>query len=406
MPWSHVYGQTAELHALLSTGSTLALTTREQILENIKLVRPTLIVSVPMLFNRVHDAVHKNIAEGSAIKRFAFNMAISVARERNELLENHKPVSSWLALKHKIADKIVLSQIRARLGGRVRYMAAGGAATSVQVLRFFEDIGIPIVEGYGLTETSPIICASSTSWVTRKTGTVGVPLPGLVVKIVNPETLEDLPSGDGEICVSGPSVMVGYRKNEKANEEVFFMKDGKRFFRTGDMGHWADGKYLQLTGRIKEQFKLLNGKYVVPAPLEDKLCRSSYIAQALLYGDNRPFTVALLVPNTVEIRSWAKKKKIEGADSIDLMKLIQIEAVNSLISAEVRNLSASLKSYERPTRWAIVSEAFSQENQMMTPKLSLRRNNIIKAHLPLIESLYTGQEGYFTGLSQQRESIV
>jgi long-chain acyl-CoA synthetase len=274
------------------------------------------------------------------------------------------------------------------------YDILGGAATSLPVLRFFEDIGIPIVEGYGLTESSPIICASTTSWINRKTGTCGVPLSGVTVKIVNPETLEDVVSGDGEICVAGPNVMVGYRNNAKANAEAFFVKDGMRFLRTGDIGQWDGGKFLRITGRLKEQFKLLNGKYVVPIPLEDTLCRSQYIAQALLYGDNRPFTVALIVPNAAEIRLWAGKNQIHGADSIDLAMLIQNKAVHSLITSEITKKTSALKSYERPARWAVVIEAFSQENQMMTPKMSLRRNNIIKAYLPLIESIYSGKDGY------------
>lgn len=394
LPWSHLYGLAVELNALLSTGSTLAITTREQILENIKLVRPTLIVSVPMLFNRVYDGVHKAIAEASALKRVLFDLSISIARERNELLENHKSVGAWLEFKHKMADKIVLSKIRDKMGGRVRYMGAGGAATSLPVLRFFEDIGIPILEGYGLTESSPIICASTTSWINRKIGTCGVPLSGVIVKILNPETLEDVISGDGEICVAGPNVMVGYHNNARANAEVFFIKDGMRFLRTGDIGRWHDDKFLRVTGRLKEQFKLLNGKYVVPIPLEDTLCRSPYITQALLYGDNRPFTVALIVPNAAEIRLWAEKHQIHGAKSIDLVTLMQNEGVHSIVTSEIMKQTSTFKSYERPVRWAVVVEAFSQENHLMTPKLSLRRNHIVQAYISLIEGLYTGKDGF------------
>ena len=198
----------------------------------------------------------------------------------------------------------------------MKFFAAGGAATSLTVLQFFEDIGIPICEGYGLTETSPVISSGSVNmepgantFETRRLGCVGVPLKGNTVRIIDPHTLA--PKGDdeeGEICQAGANVMTGYRNNKAANEEVFFHADGKKFFRTGDLGKMVEGKFLKVTGRIKEQFKLENGKYVVPAPLEDAITRSQFIAQSLLFGDNKPHTTCLIVPDILALREWGAKK--------------------------------------------------------------------------------------------------
>jgi long-chain acyl-CoA synthetase len=191
-------------------------------------------------------------------------------------------------------------------------MGAGGAATSLPVLQFFEDIGIPIMEGYGLTETSPVITAGSVDFANRRLGTVGVPIRGVDVKIVDPATLQPLPSDtDGEITVTGPIVMKGYRNNQKANDEVFFQLNGQRYFRTGDLGRMVEGKFLKITGRIKEQFKLENGKFVVPAPLEDIFSRGPMLLQSFLYGENKKFTILLVVPNYIEVEKWAKAKHPE-----------------------------------------------------------------------------------------------
>jgi long-chain acyl-CoA synthetase len=185
--------------------------------------------------------------------------------------------------------------------------------------------------------------------------------------------------------------MLGYRNNPKANDEVFFYKDGKRYFRTGDMGRMVEGKFLKITGRIKEQYKLENGKYVVPAPLEDDITRSQFIAQALLYGDNKKFNIAVIVPDIVELRGWMARQPhfVHGDGEMELKDLLNHEEVRKLLNAELAHVCSTMKSYERPLRWAAIFEPFSQENQMLTPKMSLRRNNVIKAYGTLIAELYS-----------------
>ena len=392
LPWAHVFGQTCELHCLIGTGSALGIVEkRELILESIGMIKPSILCSVPVLFNRVFDGVHKKMNSESPLKQKLFHAALKISREKNQLLEEGKSIGAWLNFKHKIVDKIVLSKIRDRLGGNLKLIISGGAAASLPVLQFFEDIGIPVCEGYGLTETSPVITSNLIGWKNRRLGTAGVALPSIDLRIVDPETKEDMPPGkDGEICAAGPNIMTGYRNNPKANDEVFFYKDGKKFFKTGDLGRIVDGKFLKITGRIKEQYKLENGKYVVPAPLEDAIVRSQFVAQAFLYGDNKIFNVALIVPDFIELKPWAEKKGISFTDDASLIKN---DEVLNLLKNEIITSTTLMKSYERPSRFMLLSEPFSQENQMLTPKMSLRRNNVLAVYKNLVDGMYSQKLG-------------
>jgi len=413
LPWAHIYGQSTELHSMISAGCAIAIVpNREQILECISIVKPTLMFSVPILFNKVYDGVNAAMKAQSPVVQFLYRLALRTARERNHRLEFNQPVGAFLNWRWKVLDKIVLKKVRERLGGNLQRMGAGGAATSLPVLQFFEDIGIPVIEGYGLTETAPIITAGSVDFSNRRLGCVGVPLPGQDVRIIDPNTNEVLGNDtDGEIVASGPNVMKGYRNNPKANEEVFLQIDNKRFFRTGDLGRLVEGKYLKITGRIKEQFKLENGKFVVPAPLEDIFSRGPMILQSFLYGDNKKYTILLIVPNFIEIENWAKAKHPDllpflpkdvknvadlgknDEENTKLLKLYQSDAFIKKVSYEIVRHSKHAKSYERPLKWYPLLSAFTQENQMMTPKMSLRRKNVIDAYQKILDGLYQGEVG-------------
>lgn len=420
LPWAHVYGLQSELNAGVWNGCQMALVpTREQIVECIGIVKPEIIVSVPALFNRIYDGVFKNVRGESPLKQKLINYALQTARKRNELLEFGKSVSPLLEFKFKLFDKVVFSKIRAKMGGRLEAFAAGGAATSLPVLHFFEDIGVPILEGYGLTETSPIITCSGVDWDLRRLGTVGVPIRDVTVRIIDPATMEELPSDtDGEVTCHGPNVMKHYRNNQEANDEVFFHVGDKRFFRTGDMGRMVEGKFLKITGRIKEKYKLENGKYVVPAPLEDVYGRSPFIAQNFLYGDNRPKNILLIVPDWTEVTAFLKAAKdpslvelIPHAEKMIIvpgqpapvlseeetnsgLAVFDHTAVQEAVSESLTKVGDSTKSYERPYRWQPLASPFTAENQMLTPKMSLRRNNVIKIYESLIEEVYDGSKGY------------
>jgi long-chain acyl-CoA synthetase len=184
--------------------------------------------------------------------------------------------------------------------------------------------------------------------------------------------------------------MKGYRKNQEANDEVFFYIDGKRFFKTGDLGRMVDGKFLKITGRIKEQFKLENGKYVVPAVLEDQVSRAPLILQTVIYGDNRAHCIALIVPDMVELRSWAEA---EGMASLSDTEVMESDKLKEKMSKDIAESSYAMKSFEKPLKWIYTLEPFSQENQLLTPKMSLRRNHVLKIYLPQIEEVFAGKAG-------------
>jgi len=392
LPWAHVFGQTAELHSAILNGASMGIVpNREAILESFLLVKPTILVSVPALFNRIYDGVMSKISQASPLKQKLFNVARSAKRDYNSDLEFGIEPGFMKTMKAKLADKIVFSKIRETFGGRLRWSAAGGAATSLEVAQFFEDMGVPICEGYGLTETSPVISSCSSSWKYRRLGCSGVPLQDVDVRILDPVTLEEVPLGEeGEVTCAGPNVMLRYRNNQAANDEVFIHKFGKKFFRTGDLGKIHDGRFLKLTGRIKEQYKLENGKYVVPAPLEDMLCRSRFVLQSFIYGDNEKYNVCLIVPDPIELEAWAKSHKIEGSTEELLTKPEVIE----LLSEEIGKAAQVMKNYEQPRRWTFLPGPFTQENQMLTPKMSVRRKGVLEAYGNQIEELYASTSGY------------
>jgi long-chain acyl-CoA synthetase len=230
-------------------------------------------------------------------------------------------------------------------------------------------------------------------------GTVGLKLPDTDVRIIDPSTEADVPDGsDGEIIVSGQNVMKGYHNNQKANAEVFLYKDGKRYFRTGDQGRWIDGKFLKITGRIKEQYKLENGKYVVPTIVEDAINRSLFVAQSLVYGDNKPYNIVLIVPEFNDLQKWLyMKDPAVGLLPVSTLEekriLISHPFVVQLLSDEIVSTSVCLKGYEKPRAWAALLDPFSQENQLLTPKMSIRRGNAIKMYSDLVNDIYSGKQG-------------
>jgi len=404
LPWAHVFGMTCDLHALMASGSSGAIVpSREAILECFQLVKPSAMSSVPLLFNKVFDNFHKTVNAESPLKKKIVSAAFKVARERNHRLEFGQPVGFLLEKQYQLADKVVFSKVREKLGGNMQYLGSGGAGTPLPVLHFFEDIGVPICEGYGLTETSPVITASMVGWKDRRLGCVGRPLKGVTLRIIDPSSMHEVEHGqEGEICVSADSVMVGYRNNPQANDEVFFYQDGKRFFRTGDLGIIVDHKYLKITGRLKELYKLENGKYIVPAPLEDILCRSLFISQAMITGANKHFNVAVIVPDYAEIMKWAAHHNIATIDFNDkhnypaLVNFMNEDRIARLMTSEIVQACSAMKSYERIHIWSAIAEPFSQENQMLTPKMSLRRNNVAKVYQHLIDDMYEGKGGHRT----------
>lgn len=385
LPWAHSFGQTCELHCLMSMGAAIGIAESvPKLIENLAEVRPTLLFSVPRVFNRIYDALQKRMQEDSAVKRFLFNKGIDVARRRRALEEEGKR-SPWLDAQYKFFDSVVFSKVRARFGGRLKYAFSGGAALSREVAEFIDDMNILVYEGYGLTETSPIATANFPGTNNRKIGTIGKPIPGVSIYICDEQQNPLADEQDGEIVVVGPNVMKGYYNRPDADEEVLTTVDGKRAFRTGDMGRRGSDGFIRITGRFKEQYKLENGKYVSPSPLEEQMKLSGYISQAMLFGFNKPHNIAVVVPDFESLEKWAKQQGIQDTTP---QALVRNPDVEKLIQDEIVKFATDLKNYERPHRVLLVTDEFTPENDMLTPSLKLKRRNVIAQYEKQIDELY------------------
>jgi long-chain acyl-CoA synthetase len=384
LPWAHVFGQTVELHTLFSTGASMALCPSvNEIMGDLADVKPTLLFSVPRIFNKIYTAVQQQLSTKPAPLQFLVREAFKItAKERSGVRLKLRE----LALLEAV-DKLVFQKVRGRLGGRLKYAFSGGAALSRDVAEFIDSLGIIVYEGYGLTETSPIATANTPG--ARRIGSVGLPIPGVHVEI-DPATVEwkaeetGKPArAEGEIVVYGHNVMKGYLKRPEENAAVF-TKDGG--FRTGDMGYIDAQGFLFITGRIKEQYKLENGKYVAPTPLEEQIKLSPYVLNAMVYGDNRPFNVALVVADLPAVKGWARDNQLSLPG--DTESLLKDTRVRALFRKEIDKHGAEFKGFERIGDFALIADDFTGENGMLTPSLKLKRRKVVETYGALLEQLY------------------
>jgi len=383
LPWAHSYGQTCELWSLMGHGASMGICRGVPlILEDLQLVKPSLLYSVPTLYKRVFDGVNNMVNTANPIRRGLIQKGLTLGAEKARLEKLNQSLSGLQAWQHGVIDKVVLSKIRAKFGGNLRVGFVAGAACPAEIIHFMDNIGIPVCEGYGLTETAPVISISAPE--DRKIGTVGKAVGGVDCYAVSPETGERLPPGEeGEMVCTGPNVMMGYHNKPEATAEVITMdKEGKRVFHTGDLGKVDRDGFIYITGRLKEQFKLENGKYVVPTPVEEAIGMSRFIAQFVLCGANRPYNVCMITPDVPVI---AGELKIDESEVTD-----DNERVKDLIKAEIMAMSAAgnLKKFEIPQKFRFSREPFTVENQMQTPKLSIRRHMVMKTYESEINGMY------------------
>ena len=368
LPWAHSFGQTVELHGLFSMGASLAIAESvEKILDNLTETKPTLLFSVPRIFNKLYAAVQKQISTKPAVIQSMVKSALATRAKQRKGEE----VSLGEGLILALTDKVVFSKVRAKFGGELKYAFSGGAAISTEVAEFIDSLGVTVYEGYGLTETSPIATAN---WPNnRKIGSVGKPIPGVTVKITD----------DGEIVVYGPNIMQGYHNRKEENDAVL-MPDGG--FKTGDMGKIDDEGFVYITGRLKEQYKLENGKYVVPTPLEEQLKLSAYVLNVMVHGDNKPYNVALIVANVPAVKEWGKDN---GVSDSDPEKLLANPKVRALFKKELEHYGEKFKGFEGVKDFALISEDFTTDNGMLTPSLKVKRRKVFERYESLLESLYS-----------------
>ncbi len=378
LPWAHVFGQVCELHALLSLGGSMGLCeSTNKIIDNLAEVQPTVLMSVPRIFNKIYQSVQKQISEQPGpVQAVVKSALLATAKERaGERLSIKEHVMLTLA------DKVVFSKVRARFGGRLRYAFSGGAAISKDVAEFIDSLGVKVYEGYGLSETSPIATANYPG--ERRIGSVGRAMPGVRIEIDGKVTTSDRSDRvEGEIIVYGPNVMKGYLNRPEENAQVFTPDGG---FRTGDQGYLDAHGYLHITGRIKEQYKLENGKYVVPSPLEETLKLSPLVLNAFVYGDNKPFNVALLVANLDAVRKLATALGVTGTSDA---ALLASEQVRELFKKDLAKSAEAFKGFEAVKAFALVSEDFTTDNGLLTPSLKVKRRKVFEKYEAQLLALY------------------
>ncbi|XXY51871.1 long-chain fatty acid--CoA ligase [Sorangium sp. So ce269] len=374
LPWAHSFGHTCELHVMITGGASMALSESvDKIVANLGEVHPSVLMSVPRIFNRIYEGVQKQMTEKPAVIQGLFRAGLRAAAKRGK----GEPLNLVERLALAAADRVIFSKIRAKFGGKLRYAISGGAALAYEVAEFVDALGITVYEGYGLTETAPVAAVNYPG--SRRLGSVGKPIPGVKIVIDRSETHDPR---QGEIVIYGPNVMKGYHRRDEENKAAFTEDGG---FRTGDLGYLDEEGYLFVTGRIKEQYKLENGKYVAPAPIEEKLKLSPLINNAMVHGDNRLFNVALIVPELTALTEWARG---EGLTFESPEAMLEHPRVVARVQAEVDKCTSGAKGFEKIKKIALTAEDFTAENGMLTPTLKLKRRVVLQKYGPALEALY------------------
>jgi long-chain acyl-CoA synthetase len=370
LPLCHILERMAGFYAMLGAGATIAYAERlETVADNAGEVHPTVIIGVPRFYEKVYARTMENGMAQPPLRRAMFFWALRGASRAAALRLARQPVPPLLALHARIADRLVGGKVRARVGGHLRFCVSGGAPLAPKVMEFFFAVGIPVIEGYGLTETSPVICLNRLGEETP--GSVGPVVPGVEMKI----------GAEGEILTRSRSVMRGYFRNEAATKAA--LADG--WFHTGDVGRVDDQGRLFITDRIKDLLVTSGGKKVAPQPIEAKLKTSKWVSEAVLIGDQRPFVVCLLVPNLANLeaesraRGWPARSPAEICARPEARALFQplIEAVNS-----------DLAPFEQIKTFALLPRELSADDGELTPTLKVRRRIVLEHFRDLIESLY------------------
>lgn len=372
LPLSHAFERMAGHFAMLHSGATINYAeSRDTVAADLLEVRPTIVLAVPRFYEKIYASVLGLADRGGALRRrfFFWSRRIGYSWAEHRLKGKQVPLS--LRFRYALADRLVFAKLRSRTGGRIRYFVSGGAPLSPEVGWLFFAAQLPILEGYGLTETSPVVSVNPLE--APKISTVGKPLPGVEVKIAD----------DGEILVRGPNVMKGYYNRPDATAEAI---DQEGFFHTGDIGEFDPDGYLKITDRKKDLIVTAGGKNIAPQPIENLVRSSKFVANAVMVGDRRPYTILLVVPEIEELRRWASERKLP---EMDTAALLEHPDVIAKVEREVMLQLRDLARFEMPKKVVLLERDFSIEEGELTPTLKVKRRVIEDKYRDLIERAYS-----------------
>jgi long-chain acyl-CoA synthetase len=395
LPLSHAFERTAGHNAMLAAGATISYAESvEAVSQNLKEVRPTIMISVPRMFEKVYNRVTKQVSEGGAVKQKLFDWAVGAGEKHAAAQQGDgSGPGPWLKAQKALAHRLVFSTLHEKLGGNLRFAVSGGAALPKEIGTFFQAAGVTIIEGYGLTETAPVISVNPLD--APRYGTVGHILPGVSVAIQSLEgeelagtvTGNDYPTGttteEGEILVKGPNVMTEYWNRPEETRAAF---DPDGWYHTGDVGRFDDG-YLEITDRIKHMIVSRGGKNIYPGPIEETFKTQAWIDQIIVIGEDRPFLTALVVPDFESLRMRARDHDVDEARFSD-EALLEHEDVRSLFDDTFRSYNHEAAAHEKIRNFRLLADPFTVEDGTLTPTLKLRRSVITDRHEALVDEMY------------------
>jgi long-chain acyl-CoA synthetase len=371
LPLSHIFERMFGHYCMFHAGVVICYAESvDTVPANMLEIRPHLMASVPRLYEKIYARVLDNVRTSSALRKRIFAWGRRVGEQWAELHIERRPIPAGLAVQKALADRLVFAKLRQRTGGRIRFFISGGAPLSPDIARFFYAAGLPILQGYGLTETSPVMAVNT--FRHHRLGTVGKAIPGVEIRI----------AADGEIVTRGPNVMCGYFNKPEATAEAI---DEEGWFHTGDIGAIDADGYLSITDRKKDLIVTAGGKNIAPQPIENLAKASKFVATAVMIGDRRPFPVMLVVPNAAQVKGWAEHK---GLPDGDLEQLLGLPEVRQKIEREVRMTLRDLAQFEMPKKLLLLAQDFTMEAGELTPTLKVRRRIVEERHRVAIEALY------------------
>jgi len=371
LPLSHVLERMAGFFTMLYLGVGIAYAESvETVPQDMFDVQPTVVISVPRLFEKLYARALGAALAGSSIKKNIFFWARRVGLEYGHQRRELSPISPWLRLRYSLADRLVFRKLRARMGGQIRILVSGGAPLAPKISEFFYASGLAILEGYGLTETSPVLAVNT--FTDFKIGSVGKPFTGTEIKIAE----------DGEILARGPQVMLGYYNDQAATREVL-SPDG--WLATGDIGYLDEDGFLIITDRKKDVLVTAGGKNIAPQPLENAIKTNKFVSQVIVIGDKLPYLSCLIVPN---FENLAAQIKQEGIIATDRAALIKLPGVIALYDRELARINESLPSFSQIKKYALLDHEFTIEDGVLTPTLKVKRWAIVRKYQNIIEGLY------------------